>query len=77
MTYQEFSTILTHIKTVLNSQPLYPMSNDPHDLSVPTPIYFLTLAPLSSLSKLTLTHISESVTSLLATTENASRFLAL
>ena len=46
---EEFSTVLTQIKVVLNSRPLCPLSEDPFDLAVLSPGHFLTIEPLVSL----------------------------
>ncbi|XP_075154241.1 uncharacterized protein LOC142227692 [Haematobia irritans] len=40
-TYEEFSTLLIRIEAVLNSRPLSPMSDDPHELLALTPGHFL------------------------------------
>lgn len=57
LTYEEMYTVLVQIEAILNSRPLYPLSSDPHDLSVLTPGHFLTLEPLTSLPDPDLSHI--------------------
>lgn len=49
LTYEEFSTVLVQIESMLNSRPLTPLSSDPNDMNPLTPGHFLTLAPLNSL----------------------------
>ncbi|XP_025204443.1 uncharacterized protein LOC112601188 [Melanaphis sacchari] len=41
LSYEEFTTILCRIESVLNSRPLTPSSNDPNDLDCLTPGHFL------------------------------------
>ncbi|XP_037828691.1 uncharacterized protein LOC119616429 [Lucilia sericata] len=44
--FEEFSTLLARIESVLNSRPISPMSEDPDDLQALTPSHFLRGAPL-------------------------------
>jgi hypothetical protein len=46
--YEELYTLLTLIESCLNSRPITPMSNDPHDLEALTPGNFLIGAPLTA-----------------------------
>lgn len=45
--FEELSTLLSLIESILNSRPLYLISNDPNDLSALTPARFL-IGALSS-----------------------------
>lgn len=45
-TFEEFTTLLTRIESVLNSRPLSPMTDDPNELLALTPGHFLIGAPL-------------------------------
>jgi len=46
LSYEEFSTVLCRIESVLNSRPLTPSSNDPNDLDYLSPGHFLVGRPL-------------------------------
>lgn len=41
MVYEEFETVLIDIEACLNSRPIQPLTNDPHDLNALTPGHFL------------------------------------
>lgn len=45
LTFEELTTLLYQIESVVNMRPLCPMSNDPNELSVLTPAHFLNLVP--------------------------------
>ncbi|XP_044760280.1 uncharacterized protein LOC123317737 [Coccinella septempunctata] len=47
--YEDFSTILCQIESILNSRPLTPLSSSPDDMSPLTPAHFLIGLPLTSL----------------------------
>lgn len=56
LTYEELTTLLCQIESVLNSRPLCPLSNDPTDLNVLTPAHFIFGEAPSSLSEDDLSH---------------------
>ncbi|GBP95433.1 hypothetical protein EVAR_68848_1 [Eumeta japonica] len=47
-TFEEFTTLLTRIESVLNSRPISPLSDDPDELLALTPGHFLRGAPLTT-----------------------------
>ncbi|XP_043285716.1 uncharacterized protein [Venturia canescens] len=59
LTYEEFTTLLTQVESVLNSRPLGAMSDDPDDFSALTPGHFLIGEALNSVPEPSLTSTPE------------------
>lgn len=57
--YEQFTTVLQQIESILNSRPLSPLSSSPLDVSPLTPGHFLIGRPLVSLPDPDLTEIKE------------------
>ncbi|XP_072389469.1 uncharacterized protein [Diabrotica undecimpunctata] len=56
--FEEFQTLLVQVESVLNSQPLSPLSSNPNDFNPITPAHFLIGRPFTSLPEPDLTDIS-------------------
>ena len=60
LTYEQMYTVFTQIEAILNSRPLSPLSEDPHDYNPLTPSHFLIGRTLSSIPETDLTNEKES-----------------
>lgn len=59
LTFEEFSTVLATIESILNSRPICPLSNDPTDLSCLTPGHFLIGDSLSAYPEKDVSEVSD------------------
>ncbi|XP_072380728.1 uncharacterized protein [Diabrotica undecimpunctata] len=59
LTYEEFLTLIIQIEGILNSRPLYAISDDPNDYEPLTPSHFLLGHPITSLPSLDLLEVAE------------------
>lgn len=59
LTFEDLYTVVTQIEAIMNSRPLFPLSNDPNDFSVLTPGHFLIGQSLCSLPESDITKLPE------------------
>lgn len=64
LTYEELSTVLCQVESIMNSRPLSQLSNDPSDLNALTPGHFLIGNALTAHPERDITHIPETRLSL-------------
>ncbi|XP_053964222.1 uncharacterized protein LOC128867152 [Anastrepha ludens] len=48
LNFDELRTLICHIAAIINSRPLFPLSDNPADLDVLTPAHFIGTAPIST-----------------------------
>lgn len=59
LTFEELNTVMCQIEACLNSRPLYPVSDDPNDLTPLTPAHFLIGESLMSIPEPNLVNVNE------------------
>ncbi|KMQ85872.1 hypothetical protein RF55_15333 [Lasius niger] len=59
LTYEEYSTLLIQIEAVLNSRPIYPLSDDSTDVDALTPGHFLTGAAINTVPEPSLLNLKQ------------------
>ncbi|XP_058457004.1 uncharacterized protein LOC131434353 [Malaya genurostris] len=59
LSYDQLHTVVQQVAAILNSRPLTPLSNDPHDYPALTPGHFLTGRPLTAIPEPELHEIPE------------------
>ncbi|XP_057338482.1 uncharacterized protein LOC130676347 [Microplitis mediator] len=64
LTYEDFSTFLTHVEILLNSRPLSALTDDPEDIAALTPGHFIRGAPLNTVPEPSVTSVPTSRLSL-------------
>ncbi|XP_064556716.1 uncharacterized protein LOC135441151 [Drosophila montana] len=57
LNFEELRTLVCHIASIINSRPLFPLSEDPADLDVLTPAHFLIGGPSSSFDEPDVIHL--------------------
>nr|CAI5838887.1 unnamed protein product [Callosobruchus analis] len=58
LTFEEISTVLTQIESILNSRPLCPLTEDPEDAAALTPAHFLIGRQLTALPELDVSQVA-------------------
>ncbi|XP_036347061.1 uncharacterized protein LOC118756403 isoform X2 [Rhagoletis pomonella] len=58
LTFDELRTLVCEISAIVNSHPLCPITENPHDLDVLTPAHFLIGGPLVAITEPNVTHLN-------------------